>query len=84
MQGDWSDHSSLWDANPAAKRVCKPQQDAADGCFWISWQDFTQYYQMVDVCARTRTMQDLSLNLHEELGPADATYGCNLVRCRFL
>ncbi len=48
--GDWSDNSSKWTA--AAKKVF-PEFDekrANDGIFWIDFDNFCKYFQIVSIC----------------------------------
>ncbi|XP_054155045.1 calpain-D-like [Oppia nitens] len=54
--GDWSDLSPLW--TPSLRRRLQPNDDTntetvadnSDGCFWMSYRDFLQYFNAVDVC----------------------------------
>jgi len=49
--GDWSDKSRMWDVYPAVKARLRPRQED-DGCFWMSWKDFSRVWDHVEVCCR--------------------------------
>mmetsp|Transcript_3288 Transcript_3288/g.5458 ORF Transcript_3288/g.5458 Transcript_3288/m.5458 type:complete len:180 (+) Transcript_3288:682-1221(+) len=46
--GDWSDHSKLW--TPELKRELNVKSDANDGTFWMSFEDFTEFFSRVQLC----------------------------------
>ncbi|ETO36307.1 hypothetical protein RFI_00758 [Reticulomyxa filosa] len=58
-KGDWSDFSPLWtqvilsfflSLQTKAKEVFKPSLNPDDGAFWISWEDFLDYFSSITVC----------------------------------
>lgn len=49
-EGDWSDHSDLWEEHPEIAEECGFQV-AEDGLFWISYDDFVARYSAV-FCAK--------------------------------
>ncbi len=52
--GDWSDHSLLW--TEEAKKVLNNNNNLIvedDGAFWMSFNDFFQYFCIVDICKVT-------------------------------
>ena len=53
--GDWSDNSQLWTREMID--IIKPNFDAADGTFWMSYKDFTDNFESLDVC-RVRNWEE--------------------------
>ena len=49
FEGDWSDHSIMWERYPKVKRKLNPKV-ADDGEFWIQFQDYVRYFDVTD-CA---------------------------------
>lgn len=49
--GDWSDGSPLWQANPSIQKECGWMKKE-DGLFWMSWQDFQTEYGAIYVCKK--------------------------------
>eukprot|EP00933_Yihiella_yeosuensis_P048188 TRINITY_DN4425_c0_g1_i4.p1 TRINITY_DN4425_c0_g1~~TRINITY_DN4425_c0_g1_i4.p1 ORF type:complete len:456 (+),score=119.19 TRINITY_DN4425_c0_g1_i4:74-1441(+) len=49
--GDWSDKSPLWEENPEVAEALAFEQ-AEDGAFWMTWEDFTENYKSIYVCAK--------------------------------
>jgi len=49
--GQWDDDGPGWDQYPAVKEVCKPVK-ADDGVFWVSKDEFFEYFHTVYLCAR--------------------------------
>lgn len=48
-KGDWSDDSLLWSTHPGvAFEIGRPAR-SDDGTFYISWEDFIQHFNLVDV-----------------------------------
>lgn len=45
--GDWSDESATW--TPRLRHLLMPQ-GAADGVFWISFDDVLKYFDCIDIC----------------------------------
>ena len=78
-KGDWSDTSELWDAHPGVRRSLRPKcSEVDDGTFWMAWVDFRRFFQGVDVCVKTRGMDDLVLHTHEEYRWCGPFVGCLL------
>ena len=46
-QGDWSDSSAKW--TPQLKKLLN-FTDAADGTFWMSFDDFKDYFSTITIC----------------------------------
>ena len=65
--GAWSDGAKEWAAHPTVKRICSPAK-ADDGSFWMSWEDFSDVFQSIDVCARSTGLRDLNLDAMESDG----------------
>ena len=59
--GEWSDASPLWEQHGAVKAKCRGGEVKDDGFFWMEWRDFRRHFQTVDVCARSRSVKDVSL-----------------------
>jgi len=73
-KGDWSDKSKLWKENPhIAKKL--EFEDSDDGCFWMSYEDFSGVYTRINVCDRTTT-GDASLDTREDMGTCGLWAGC--------
>ena len=49
--GAWADTAPEWEANPEVARALGYQPNAADGLFWLSWDDFAEVFTSVEVCA---------------------------------
>lgn len=65
-KGAWSDKSKLWKEYPHIAKQLK-FVDADDGAFWMTFDDFKEYYTRVNVCDRT-TSKDVSLDVREDRG----------------
>jgi calpain-15 len=46
--GDWSDRSPLWEANPRVARKLRHAGAADDGAFWMTYADYVRYYAHTD------------------------------------
>ena len=47
-KGAWCDLSPLWDqVTPEEQKLNKDQDD---GCFWMSWDDFARYFELLTIC----------------------------------
>ena len=47
-----------------------------DGIFYMSWKDFLNYFDGVDVCCRSRDFDDIQLDLNEDWGICGPFLGC--------
>lgn len=47
-----------------------------DGIFYMSWGDFLKYFDGIDVCCRSRDMDDIQLDLYEDFGILGPFFGC--------
>jgi calpain-15 len=56
--GDWSDKSRLW--TPEMKKLLNHNDDDKDGTFWISFQDFVDNFESLDVC-RVRNWDEVRI-----------------------
>jgi hypothetical protein len=79
--GAWSDGSAEWKKYPGVKMelqsLISRYQNADDGVFYISWDDFLKYFVQVDVCMTTsNTMTDLQLDTCEDFGKCGGVVGC--------
>lgn len=89
--GPWSDASVEWTNHPHIKALLKPT-DADDGSFWMTWSDFSAFFDRLDVCQRSTGLRDLNIDLYEAdgflqncagpckgccLGCASYWYACN-------
>eukprot|EP00656_Telonema_subtile_P004624 TRINITY_DN12102_c0_g1_i8.p1 TRINITY_DN12102_c0_g1~~TRINITY_DN12102_c0_g1_i8.p1 ORF type:complete len:117 (+),score=32.34 TRINITY_DN12102_c0_g1_i8:138-488(+) len=72
------DSSTKWAQFPkvAAQLKVKKKNCVDDGVFWMIWDDFLKCYDSVEVCDRKQTLQDLTLEVHEEAGPCGVCAGC--------
>tara|TARA_Y100000389_G_scaffold204970_1_gene261402 strand:- start:2726 stop:4405 length:1680 start_codon:yes stop_codon:yes gene_type:complete len=50
--GDWSDDSYLWEHYPDIKKAVGFEKKD-DGCFWMTWNDFTRIFTDIQICAKT-------------------------------
>lgn len=48
-KGAWSDNSELWDTHPGVALEVGRVVDENDGIFFISWEDFLEHFNMIDV-----------------------------------
>jgi len=71
--GAWSDRSKIWDDFKDLKASLHVD-DSDDGIFWMSWSDFCDIFDRIDICDRN-TRNDLSLDPHEEDGYCGLPYG---------
>eukprot|EP00924_Labyrinthula_sp_SR-Ha-C_P013517 maker-scaffold_5-snap-gene-5.59-mRNA-1 protein AED:0.00 eAED:0.00 QI:257/1/1/1/1/1/3/207/532 len=68
-KGDWSDDSDMWEKYPKVKKALKPDNvKGDDGTFWMSFDDFFEHFDTIDLCDRTVNYQDFHLNVHERAG----------------
>lgn len=80
-KGDWSDKSELWETYPTvAKQV--GFENADDGAFWMTWQDYMEHYSKVGIVHRTIDITSLELEFNQGLrcGPS---LGCMKGCCQF-
>ena len=56
--GDWSDNSRLW--TPEMKKLLNHTADEKDGTFWMSFQDFVDNFESLDVC-RVRNWDEVRI-----------------------
>merc|ERR1712232_1522209 len=56
--GDWSDSSPLWRQYPDVAEAVG-FEDAVDGSFYMSFQDFVKYFNWMDVCPKTMSSWNL-------------------------
>lgn len=42
----------------------------------MSWDDFLKYYDGIDVCCRSRDMDDIQIDLNEDWGMFGPFFGC--------
>lgn len=79
--GDWSDKSPMWQQHPkvAATLGFDVSTEQDDGTFWMSMQDFCNYFANVDVCEYSTDGKELDYNLDEDdsgcCGPCCACVG---------
>jgi len=45
-KGDWSDHSALWDRNPALRRRLLSYR-SEDGMFWMNFEDMMKLVVLI-------------------------------------
>jgi hypothetical protein len=74
--GDWSDNSPMWDIYPEVARELG-REDADDGMFWISFNDFVENYRVVYYLDTTKDMKHIILNGHLHSGEFDGANGCS-------
>lgn len=53
--GDWSDNSQLWTKEMI--ELIQPNLESSDGTFWMSFKDFTDHFESLDVC-RVRNWEE--------------------------
>ena len=56
--GAWSRRSAFW--TPDIKELLKPKLDEDDGTFWMSYEDFIQFFSAVNVC-KVKSLQEVRL-----------------------
>ncbi|CAD7938164.1 unnamed protein product [Amoebophrya sp. A25] len=90
-KGDWGDSSSKWDDFPEVKK--KIHSDKNDGAFWMSWDDYCDYWDRLGIADRTRDIHSLHLEYDQSAkwcGPTKGAlrgcyeYWCCLIGCRRL
>jgi hypothetical protein len=65
-QGPYSDNDSAWRENPEHFRHIQPNF-GNDGCFWMLWSDFKEYFTEIDVVRKfPREFQALTLPFQGE------------------
>jgi len=64
-KGDWSDESSTW--TPQLKQQLK-WEDVDDGSFWMSYQDFVNYFNSTVVCKMDENYVRSHLNVEHAPG----------------
>jgi len=81
-QGDWSDHSPLWNRLPEVKNAVKHDSSLSakehdDGIFWMAWEDFVQHWDHVDIVDRSLDIDSLRLEVESDspVAPAEACLG---------
>eukprot|EP00931_Biecheleriopsis_adriatica_P061021 TRINITY_DN36673_c0_g1_i2.p1 TRINITY_DN36673_c0_g1~~TRINITY_DN36673_c0_g1_i2.p1 ORF type:complete len:593 (-),score=112.17 TRINITY_DN36673_c0_g1_i2:10-1788(-) len=47
--GAWSDGDTMWEENPEVTKQLEPE-NAADGCFWMAWEDFVVRFTCINIC----------------------------------
>ena len=47
--GDWSDTSLMWKSISRNDRR-NMQKNQLDGCFWMSMEDFSYYFELMTLC----------------------------------
>ena len=69
--GEWSDASKAWGAHPKVARACgvDPGKPSDDGVFWMSYGDFLNYFDSIDVLKRSEDLHDIYLDTHEDMNP---------------
>ena len=73
--GKWSDGSTEWTDNPEIAKEVGYVENKSDGMFWMSWDDFQDFFTHVQVCDRT-TVDDLRLDVVENSAICGPTIGC--------
>lgn len=82
-KGEWSDSSSNWTTYPGvALEIGKPKE-ANDGIFYIAWEDFLNYYDLVDILFPSVSIADTHISLHEEWGALGSVIGCTAGLVKF-
>lgn len=74
-KGKWSDGSKEWTENPEIAKEVGYVDDSSDGAFWMSFDDFQDFFREVQVCDRT-TVEDLRLDVVEDSAICGPTIGC--------
>uniref|UniRef100_A0A7S2DAF3 Calpain catalytic domain-containing protein n=1 Tax=Octactis speculum TaxID=3111310 RepID=A0A7S2DAF3_9STRA len=78
--GDWSDKSDMWSKHNGVKQSVSAfgggNKDVDDGSFWMSWDDFVKYFDVIDVCVRSAGIYDLRLDSCESKGFCGPFLGC--------
>ena len=58
--GDWSDKSDKWKKHPKLKYKLEQRREG-DGLFWMSWDDFSNIFDDIQVCATSMLTKDANL-----------------------
>lgn len=72
--GMWSDNSTQWEKY---KSIAEKLNFVAenDGAFWISFKDFINIFNVVEICDRS-SIKNLHINIHEDEGKYGVCKGC--------
>lgn len=60
---------------PDVKRHCAQHEDPYDGAFWMTFDDFVEHFDRVEVCDRS-SHRDLRLDVREDEGLMGVCKGC--------
>lgn len=68
-KGAWSDDSPEWKKHPQVKYELWPNIKDNDGCFWMLWEDFIDYYDSIDVIySGGDGLDSLTIDIKEDFG----------------
>lgn len=74
--GDWGDNSPLWQKHTGvALEIGKPEQKE-DGIFYMSWEDFTRLFNVVDVLYPTYGLDNVHYRVVETDPYCGTCRGC--------
>jgi len=81
--GDWGDSSPLWDKHTGvAFEIGKPK-DKEDGVFYMSWEDFIKYFDLVDILYPHFGQDNIHLRIVEEDAWCGTCRGCAWGICKY-
>jgi len=68
-----------WDKNP--KALAEVKRFWGDRCFakgvaWMEWKDFEAHFDVIDVCLRQISIDDITLDMMEDRGACGICCGC--------
>jgi len=63
-KGFWADGNSRWFEHPKVREALRPNV-AANGTFWMEWNDFIDHFDTIDVCDRTVDYSEFQLEINE-------------------
>eukprot|EP01041_Mallomonas_annulata_P005248 gene5248-10501_t len=75
-KGDWSDSSPLWQTHPGVALEIGRPDISNDGIFYMSFDDFIKYFDMIDVLYCGVSMDTLHLRVQEHVRCCGTPIGC--------
>eukprot|EP00928_Gymnodinium_smaydae_P000200 TRINITY_DN10073_c0_g1_i1.p1 TRINITY_DN10073_c0_g1~~TRINITY_DN10073_c0_g1_i1.p1 ORF type:complete len:755 (+),score=103.33 TRINITY_DN10073_c0_g1_i1:109-2373(+) len=87
--GAWSDKSTAWDRFPHIRQqLCGSASRVEDGTFWMQWEDFVQFWKMVDIVDCGTNIRMVATPVHQNplLASLEGCweYWCCCIGCKTL
>lgn len=79
--GAWSDKDANWNkyknvAKKLRRNAKNGAEDDDDGVFWMTYDDFWENFQQIDLCDRSTGFGDLAFSVDEQQGFCGPARGC--------